>query len=194
MQNNSNPVAVRNDAWLARYYAVRAAFSIVWVAVAFSLGNVLTPLGAVLLVLYPAWDAIANIYDARRNGGLRASPTQVFNTIVSTIVAVAVVFTLITNVSAVLYVFGIWAGLSGILQLATAIRRWKTESGQWPMILSGAQSAFAGTHFISKAAAGAIPTCAEVATYAAFGALYFAISAIALSVAIRRRRGVGTVS
>ncbi len=69
MSQTSNPVNTRDAAWLARYYAVRAAFSLAWVSVAFSLGNVLTPLGAVLLVAYPAWDALANLYDAKRNGG-----------------------------------------------------------------------------------------------------------------------------
>jgi uncharacterized membrane protein HdeD (DUF308 family) len=192
MPNTSLPLTARNDAWLTRYYAVRAAFSIVWVVVAFSLGIVPTALGAVFLVIYPAWDALANLYDANRNGGFRANPTQIFNALVSTIITVAVAVALETDVHAVLTVFGVWAGLSGILQLATAIRRWRSVSGQWPMILSGAQSAFAGTHFIQKAAAGTLPTCEEIAPYAAFGALYFAISAISLAMALRRLKTAST--
>jgi uncharacterized membrane protein HdeD (DUF308 family) len=141
----------------------------------------------VFLVAYPAWDALANLYDAKRNGGVRANLTQAFNVVVSTIVAVAVIVTLNSNIHAVLTVFGVWAALSGILQLATGVRRWREFSGQWPMILSGAQSVFAATHFIQKAAAGVMPASANVAPYAAFGALYFAISAIALTVASRRR-------
>ncbi len=194
MSQTSNPAATRDAAWLTRYYAVRAAFSIIWVSVAFSLGNVLTPLGAVFLVAYPAWDAIANFYDAKRNGGFRANPTQAFNAVVSTIVAVAVIVTLNSNIHAVLTVFGIWAALSGILQLATGIRRWREFSGQWPMILSGAQSVLAAAHFIQQAAADAMPTSAAIAPYAAFGALYFAISAIALTVASRRAFGAPRLS
>ena len=38
-----------------------------------------------LLVLYPAWDAAANLVDARANGGLKANPAQAFNVAVSTI-------------------------------------------------------------------------------------------------------------
>lgn len=186
MSQTSNSVTTRDDAWLTRYYAARAAFSFTWVAVAFSLGKVLTPVGAVFLVAYPAWDALANLYDAKRNGGFRANPTQAFNAVVSTIVALAVVTTLNSNIHAVLTVFGVWAGLAGILQLATGVRRWRNYSGQWPMILSGAQSVFAATHFIQKAVTGAMPTSAGIAPYAAFGALYFAISAIALAVACRR--------
>lgn len=183
----ANPVTTRGAAWLTRYYAVRAAFSLTWVAVAFSLGKVLTPLGAMLLVGYPIWDALANFYDAKRNGGVKANPTQTFNAVVSTIVAVAVAATLHFNTHAVLIVFGIWAALSGILQLGTGVRRWRKFSGQWPMILSGGQSVLAATHFIQQGLAGVMPTSADVAPYAAFGALYFAISAISLAVASHRQ-------
>ena len=187
MQDQTHSASIRTDDWLARYYAVRAAFSIVWVVVAFSLGNTLTPVGMIFLAAYPAWDAVANLYDAKRNGGFRSNATQMFNAAVSIIVAVAVIISLEVDIHAVLAVFGIWAGLSGILQLATAVRRRRAFSGQWPMILSGAQSALAGAHFIQKSVAGAMPTCADVAPYAAFGAFYFAIAAISLVVASRRR-------
>jgi uncharacterized membrane protein HdeD (DUF308 family) len=186
MPQVSNPITTRDGAWLIRYYAVRAAFSLTWVAIAFSLGKVLTPLGAVFLVAYPLWDALANIYDAKRNGGFRANPTQAFNAVVSTIVAATVVATLQFNIHAILTVFGVWAALSGILQLATGVRRWRKFSGQWPMILSGAQSVLAATHFVKLSAAGVMPTSADVAPYAAFGAIYFAISAISLAVAAHR--------
>ena len=192
MAQTFNFPTTRDAAWLTRYYAVRAAFSAAWVAVAFSLGKDPTPLGAVLLVLYPAWDALANFYDAQRNGGFRTNPTQAFNAVVSTIVTAAVIAAHYTNVHAVLTVIGVWAALSGVLQLSTGIRRWREFSGQWPMILSGAQSVFAATHFIRKAAAGEVPSSADVAPYAAFGAIYFAISAIALAAGSRReRRAVG---
>ena len=186
MPQQTNPGTTRDAAWLIRYYAIRAAFSLTWVVIAFSLGKVLTPLGAVFLVAYPLWDALANFYDAKRHGGFRANPTQAFNAVVSTIVAVAVVATLQSNINAVLTVFGVWAALSGILQLATGVRRWRKFSGQWPMILSGAQSAVAATHFIQLSTAGVMPTSADVAPYAAFGAIYFAISAISLAVVSHR--------
>ena len=49
------------------------------------------------------------------------------------------------------------------------------------MILSGAQSALVGAFFVTKAAnATASLTVADVAPYAAFGAIYFAISAAIL--------------
>ena len=43
-----------------------------------------------MLILYPAWDAAANLADARRNGGLTSNPTQSLNVLVSGAMTVAV--------------------------------------------------------------------------------------------------------
>jgi hypothetical protein len=178
-----------NARWLASYYATRAGFSAVWVAAVFLVGRSPSPLASALLVAYPAWDAVANWRDASRNGGLRKNPTQAFNAVVSTIVTIAVILAIAYDIQAVLYVFGIWASLSGLLQLATGIRRWNGFSAQWPMILSGAQSALAGVIFVKKAAAGTgVPSGVDIAPYAAFGAIYFGISALASGISLARRR------
>jgi hypothetical protein len=164
--------------WLKRYYAVRALFSAFWVALAFTVGKAQPAFGVALLVAYPLWDCLANYVDAERNGGLRANPTQRLDMIASAIVALAVVVALQRDFHAAIGVIGVWAALSGILQLSTGIRRWKSASAQWPQILSGAQSCLAATHFVVEAIHPAtIVTVADVAPYAAFGALYFAISA-----------------
>jgi len=91
-----------------------------------------------LIVAYPAWDSLANYVDAQRSGGLRRHPTQMFNAAVSAIVTLAVALATRRDFHAVIAVIGIWAGLSGLLQLSTAARRWRNASAQWPMILSGA--------------------------------------------------------
>ena len=172
---------------LRNYYALRALFSVGWVVAAFLVGRSLSPVTGALLVAYPAWDALANLYDARWNGGLKANPTQAFNAVVSAIVTVAVVVALRTDVHAVFAVFGVWASLAGILQLATGIRRWRGVGAQWPMILSGAQSGLAGVIFVKRAIDGqVVPTAADIAPYAAFGALYFALSAMVLAVSAAR--------
>jgi uncharacterized membrane protein HdeD (DUF308 family) len=164
--------------WLKLYYGVRALFSAVWVAAAFTAGKAYPAVGIVLIVAYPVWDCVANYVDATRNGGLRANPTQMLNAIVSAIVAVAVIIALGRDFHAAIGVIGIWAALSGILQLSTGVRRWKSAVAQWPQILSGAQSCLAATHFVMEAIhPAAIVTVADVAPYAAFGALYFAIPA-----------------
>lgn len=63
-------------------------------------------LGAVLLVIYPVSDGLSDLVDAARSGGLRRSPTQTVNVIVSAVVALAVVITLRPDFHAALGVIG----------------------------------------------------------------------------------------
>lgn len=184
-----NTIALSQRAWLKTYYAVRALFSLVWVALAFAVGHAQPALSAALLVIYPAWDSLANYYDASRSGGLRASPTQALNMVVSALVAIAVAAAIaMSDLHLAIGVIGVWASLAGILQLATAVRRWKSARAQWPMILSGAQSTLAGLSFLKIAAdAASSPAAHDVALYAAFGAFYFLVSAISLMIAERRQ-------
>lgn len=172
--------------WLSSYYFLRAGVSVGWVAAAFTIGKAMPPAAAALLVAYPAWDAVANVIDARRSGGLAANPSQALNAAASTVVAVAVAVALGSGMHAVLAVFGIWAILSGLLQLATGVRRWQAGA-QWAMALSGAQSALAGIHFIFKANGASTPGITDIAPYAAFGAAYFLVSAVWLTVAQARK-------
>lgn len=176
-----------NNAWLKRYYFTRAAFSIVWVVATFALANATAAVVVALLLIYPAWDAVGNVVDAQRNGGLRRNPTQLFNLVVSSATTVAVAIAITQGMNAVLGVFGVWASLTGLLQLATAVRRRKSSSGQWPMILSGIQSTAAGGTFIIKAGATAVPQITVIAPYAAFGAFYFLVSAMWLTIVGARR-------
>src|SRR6185295_15840068 len=103
-----------------------------------------------LLIAYPAWDSLANLLDARMTGGAKANPMQVLNTWISTLVAVAVTACLVLKLQVILVIFGVWAIVSGLLQLATAVRRRKGNRGQWVMMLSGAQSALAGGFFLAQ--------------------------------------------
>jgi uncharacterized membrane protein HdeD (DUF308 family) len=180
------------DRWLKIYYLLRGAVSLVWVAAALTVGPMSPMIAGALLLIYPAWDALANVIDARQNGGLRRNPTQAFNMVVSSLTTVAVAFGLAASMNAVLGVFGVWAALSGLLQLATAVRRWKRAGAQWVMILSGAQSAAAGAMFLREAGAPDTPSVADIAPYAAFGAFYFLVSAIWLIVSTARRRRQST--
>lgn len=173
-----------DTARLRNYYWLRAVVAGGWVVAAFTIGKDVPMIGAGLLVAYPAWDAIANLIDATTNGGLARNRTQAFNMVVSfaTALAVAVaVAVALGNMHAVLGIFGAWAFLAGVLQLATAVRRWKTYGAQWVMILSGAQSALAGGFFLHRALGSATPGITDFAPYAAFGAFYFLVSAVWLS-------------
>lgn len=176
------------QSWLKTYYFLRFGVSTAWVIAAFTIARTEPMLSAIMLVAYPAWDAIANYVDASRSGGLGRNKSQMLNFIVSVITAVAVAQALRYGMHTVLGVFGVWAVLSGLFQLVTAVRRRKVYGAQWAMILSGAQSGLAGAHMLSKAA-GVLPTgIADIAPYAAFGAFYFLVSALWLTVGDARRR------
>ncbi|WMJ70622.1 DUF308 domain-containing protein [Stenotrophomonas sp. 24(2023)] len=174
--------------WLQRYYFLRAGVSIAWILLAVLVGRQNPAVGAVLLVLYPAWDALANYIDARRTGGLAANGTQMLNFVISVLTAVAIGVALTAGMAATIKVFGAWAILSGLLQLATAVRRWKQAGGQWVMILSGAQSAAAGAFFFKQASSGIPLDVATVAPYAGLGAFYFLLSAIWLTIKTARAK------
>jgi uncharacterized membrane protein HdeD (DUF308 family) len=174
------------SSWLRSYYFVRALFSIVWIALAVLFHQQMA-IAALLLALYPAWDAVANFVDARVNGGLKVNPSQSLNVAVSTITTLAVIVALNQSAFAVLGVFGIWAIFSGLLQLYTGVRRWRVYGAQWVMILSGAQSALAGGHMISRAIGTAVPGILDIAPYAGFGAFYFLVPAFALTIGGARR-------
>ena len=172
--------------WLKSYYFGRAAFSVLWVAAAFALGQ--NPMiAAVLLVIYPAWDAAANYIDAARSGGLTRNRIQAVNVVVSAITTLAVIVALQLGLNLVLAAFGVWAVLAGLLQLWTGIRRWGAGA-QWAMVLSGAQSALAGGFFIVQAQGPVAAPITIIAGYAAIGALYFLISAVWLTVKQMRAR------
>ena len=57
---------------------------------------------------------------------------------------VAVLVALQMSMNRVLGVFGAWAILSGLLQLGTAIRRWRSFGAQWAMVLSGGRQSLSG--------------------------------------------------
>lgn len=186
MTQIDNDPAWSTSEWLKVYYFTRFAFSTAWVLVALSIAKSSTLLAAIMLVGYPAWDAIANFVDAQRSGGITRNMSQLLNFVVSIITAIAVAVALSDSMASVLLVFGIWAGFAGIFQLATALGRWKSFGAQWAMILSGAQSALAGI-FMVKMAYGPAPVgIANIAPYAAFGAFYFLVSAIWLTVSEAR--------
>ena len=177
---------VQSD-WLRSYYYTRALFSVLWVAAALvAAGH--SAFASLLLVVYPAWDALANLVDARSNGGMAANRSQTLNVIASALVTVIVIAAVMKDTYAVLAVFGVWAILSGLLQLYTAVRRWRSYGAQWAMILSGGQSTLAGGFMIKQSVGIVPPSILDIAPYAAFGAFYFLVSAVWLTIASYRRK------
>jgi uncharacterized membrane protein HdeD (DUF308 family) len=176
-----------DQAWLKHYYFVRFVVCAVWVILAFGLARSLPSLAVVMLVAYPAWDALANFLDARRSGGFARNKSQMLNVVVSVVTAIGGYGARDRGVHAVLEVFGVWAALAGLFQLVTGVRRWQAYGAQWAMILSGAQSCLAGVFMIKEAAGVAPASIADIAPYAGFGAFYFLVSAIWLTVSEARR-------
>ena len=171
-----------SSAALSTYYLLRAGVSIAWVVLAFSVGTNNPAIASLLIVLYPAWDALANVLDARANGGLRQNRVQATNALISGLATVAMALALGGGFNTVIAVFGVWAALAGLLQLVTGMARWQRYGAQWAMILSGAQSMLAGGFFVVQAQGPAALTIAAAAGYAAFGAFYFLVSALWLKV------------
>ncbi|MEH2579215.1 uncharacterized membrane protein HdeD (DUF308 family) [Nitrobacteraceae bacterium AZCC 2161] len=172
---------------LTRYYLIRGIVAAVWVAAAFTVGVSIPAVAVVLLIAYPAWDALANWFDANESGGLIANPSQALNIAISFIAAGAVAVAVPSNMNAVLAIFGIWAALAGLAQLVTGVRRWRSFGAQWAMVLSGAQSTLAGAFFVKQAGGATVPSITDIAPYAGFGAFYFLVSALWLTVANRWR-------
>ncbi|KLU27843.1 membrane protein [Caballeronia mineralivorans PML1(12)] len=190
MQHSSSRIdlVAPGSAWLKTYYFVRAAVSILWIALAVLVGKTSVPIAAILIILYPVWDAFANFVDARKNGGIKANFSQAFNCAVSLITAACIAYALGIGMKPVLFVFGVWAILAGAFQLVTGVRRWKSYGAQWVMILSGGQSVLVGGHFFKNAVALPPPGIEAIVPYAALGAFYFLLSAIWLTVKDARKR------
>lgn len=186
MANTVTVPARQTAGGLTSYYFLRAGVAVAWVVAAFTIGATNPAVAGVLLVLYPAWDALANARDAHVNGGFRANASQTLNMVISAIVALAVAIALQVDMHLVLGIFGGWAILSGLLQLITGVRRWRLYGAQWAMILSGAQSALAGAFFIKQSTGPALASITTIAPYAAFGAFYFLLSAIFLTLKSRK--------
>lgn len=193
MSDNQEAYAASgNEQWLKQYYFARAAFSVLWVTAALTAGQHSFAVAATLLIIYPAWDAAANAVDAAKSGGLAINRSQAINVTASSVMTITVILALTMSMNWVLGAFGLWAIFSGLLQLGTALRRWKTSGGQWAMILSGGQSAVAGALFLFQAQMPQEPSISTVAAYAGVGAFYFLVSAIWLSVTLSRRSVSGS--
>lgn len=118
MSNNQTSRAPRgNDQWLKQYYFTRAAFSVLWVAAVLTAGRHSFAVAAALLIIYPAWDAIANVIDAARSGGLAANRSQAINVAASSVMTIAVILALTMNMNWVLGAFGLWAISQGCCSL-----------------------------------------------------------------------------
>ena len=179
------PVVSPFGATLRRIYLLRAAFALVWAAVLIVAAPDPGPLLAVLLVVYPLADAGAVLWQLRSEGRTPAPRVAEWaNVLVSLVVAATLGWAGTHSIDAALAVWGAWAALSGLTQLATAVLRRRT-GGQVPQIVSGAISVAAGVGFLGQSAQDPA-NMAGAGGYAVLGAVFFLVSAVRLN-ALQRR-------
>jgi uncharacterized membrane protein HdeD (DUF308 family) len=169
---------------LQRLYLVRFGFALVWAGLLVATASSLGPLSGTLLVLYPLFDGVAAVIDARSS---KASPalSLYLNVAVSWVAGIGLAFAASSGIPAVLRVWGAWAIVSGLSQLAVGVIR-RNLAGHWPMIISGAISTVAGTAFVLQAAREGT-SLVNLAGYATLGGLFFLVSALRLGRAATRR-------
>ncbi|MFI5911771.1 hypothetical protein [Dactylosporangium sp. NPDC051541] len=163
---------------LRRLYFVRFGFAIVWALVMIPLAKHLNPVTATLLVIYPLFDVAAAIVDARASRATGSPVLLYVNIVISLLAAVGLAVAGASGIPAVLRVWGAWAVVAGLVQLAVGLTR-RRMGGQWPMIISGGISVLAGASFIASAAAND-PALTNAVGYAIPGAIFFLIAAIRL--------------
>lgn len=172
---------------LRTLYFLRAAFSTLWVVLLSVFVKTNHQVAGILFIIYPAWDVFATYLDIKADPPYVSKAPQYVNAVIGILTTIGVALALQKGVPGALMVFGLWAIVTGLIQLILGLRRRKELGGQWPMILSGGQSMLAGSAFIILAHS---PTMGinSLAGYAAFGAFYFLIAAIRLSKTKRMAR------
>lgn len=164
---------------LRRLYFVRFAFAIIWAILLFTTAKSgLPPIGIALVVLYPLFDVGSAIVDARSAKDAGSVRGLYVNIAISSLATIGIAIGSTSGIPAVLRVWGAWAIVAGLVQLAVAIVR-RRLGGQWPMILSGGISVLAGGSFVLGASAPG-PSLSNVAGYAVLGGIFFLVSAVRL--------------
>ncbi|MFF4346252.1 DUF308 domain-containing protein [Streptomyces sp. NPDC001530] len=190
---SSTTTTTTTPSGLRSLYLIRVAFSLIWVALVVTTSASLvstdkpTVIAAVLLVIYPLWDVIATLLERRMAGTGSTDRFGTTNMALGLATTAGMIIAVFSTIGTALLVFGIWALLSGAIQLVVAIQRRRTVGAQWPMVISGGLSVLAGASFAAMSAS-ATSSLSTVAGYSAFGALWFLVSVIALSIRSRREK------
>jgi uncharacterized membrane protein HdeD (DUF308 family) len=159
---------------LRRLYFVRFVFAAAWAGAFAAIGSKIDAGSVTLLILYPAFDVAAAIFDARST----RDRALYVNIAISTVAAIGLAAAAAGDIAAVLRTWGAWAIVAGLVQLFVALQRRRALGGQWAMILSGGISVIAGSGFLGQASSAT--SMKLLAGYAALGGLFFLISAVRL--------------
>jgi uncharacterized membrane protein HdeD (DUF308 family) len=176
--------AIQTAKSLRTLYFVRTAFSIIWIILLSAFVKTNNGIARILFIIYPVWDVFATWLDIKANPPHTSKTPQYVNMAIGILAAIGIALALQKGVPEALMVFGGWAFIAGLIQLVLGLRRRKEMGGQWPMIISGAQSMLAGISFILLAHSPSMGIN-SLAGYSAFGAFYFLLAAIRLSKTIK---------
>lgn len=173
-------MTVTSNRSLRNLYFTRTLFQIVWASCLILTAPSQPRLAAILLILYPLWDVACTLYDLNTSmqAGL-ARTSQTINVVFGVATALGIALTVFDQTAYAIAIFGGWALGAGLLQLLIGLIRRSQLGGQWPMILSGAQSTLAGVAFLLGGLSGKLQI-KDLGGYAIFGAIYFLIGAILL--------------
>ncbi|MFF7760719.1 hypothetical protein [Streptomyces griseorubiginosus] len=174
---------------LRRLYFVRFGFALLWAVALFSTASSIGPVSATLLVIYPLFDVVAAVVDARSSRASQSAPGLYVNMAISGLTVVGLAFAVASGIPGVLRVWGAWAVTAGLVQLIVAVRR-RELGGQWAMIASGGISVLAGLSFLRQAGAPD-PSLSSLAGYALLGGIFFLVSALRLRHNASRSLGDG---
>ncbi|MET8633443.1 hypothetical protein ABZX69_09850 [Streptomyces sp. NPDC004074] len=193
LTSTTSTTATTTPSGLRTLYLIRVVFSLIWVALVVTTSASLvstdrpTVIAGVLLIVYPLWDAVATLLERRLAGPGSTNRVSTVNMGLGVAATAGMVIAVFSTIGTALLVFGLWALLSGAIQLVVAIRRRRTVGAQWPMVISGGQSVLAGAT-VAATSASATSSLSTVAGYSAFGAFWFLVSVIALSIRTRREK------
>jgi uncharacterized membrane protein HdeD (DUF308 family) len=166
-----------------RIVIVRAVLALVWAAgLVIAVGDQVPSTNsdvpfaaAALLASYPAIDVVASI--AAALGTDAAGRLVRINAATSALAVAAIGATAFgADAGATLAAFGVWAAVSGAIQLAVALHRRRTAGRQLPMIVSGGLSTIAGIGFLATSGMDDA-NLASVGGYMALGALLYLLFA-----------------
>lgn len=141
----------------------------------------------VLAIVFGAYALVDGLFAAA--GALRAPPGSRVPLVIEAVVGILLgLIALImpgVTVLAVTLLVGIWAIMTGVSEIATAIRLRREIRGEWAYILFGAVSVIFGLIVLLSPAAGVV----AVAWIIGFSAIVSGVSMIAAGLRLRRLRG-----
>ncbi len=152
-------------------YLIFGLTALLWPGLTF--GVLLTLFGIFALV-----DGVVTLVGAARTGR-KGKPwvALLFEGVVSTAVGILVFVWPAMSGMVLLYVIGAWALLTGILEVAAAVRLRREIEGEWLLALSGALSVAFGIAVFVWPASGALAIVWVLGAYAVlFGVLLLAVS------------------